>query len=265
MASPVASRPKLLAEHARLAWAEHRADPDDFTPKRTTVLGMTVSFFNWRCLHYLFDEVFLHSCYAFESSTRAPRIIDAGANIGLASLWLSEVFPDAEVIAVEPDPATFSLLETNLHENDRSRVEAVAAALTSRSGTTELMVDPARPGNLHQSLDPARMDGAAVEVPAVALSELIDGPVDLLKLDVEGAEHDVITELVSSGALSQVKALAMEYHHHIDPEVERFGEMLSMLEAAGFSYRVSSSEKTIPTSRTDIANFQDIFVQAVRR
>jgi hypothetical protein len=40
--------------------------------------------------------------------------------------------------------------------------------------------------------------------------------------------------MASSGALSNVQAIAMEYHHHIDPNVDRLSEMLEMLERNGF-------------------------------
>ena len=46
-------------------------------------------------------------------NNRCPLILDCGANIGLSSLWYANLFPDATIMAIEPEPANFLLLESN--------------------------------------------------------------------------------------------------------------------------------------------------------
>lgn len=128
-----------------------------------------------------------------------------------------------------------------------------------------MIVSGQRPGDLRMSTDPKRFAGAPVSVPAIRLSDLVQGPVDLLKLDVEGAEHDVMDEMVSSGALAHVGAIAMEYHHHIDPTVDRLSEMLRLLEDNGFRCRVEAKRSHRPLSLKSVGAFQDIALLAVRR
>ena len=61
-----------------------------------------------------------------------------------------------------------------------------------------------------------RHDGPAAVVPSRRLWEFIRSDIDLLKLDVEGAEDAVMDELADSGKLRYVRRLHLEYHHHID-------------------------------------------------
>jgi FkbM family methyltransferase len=261
----------VATAHLRIARAATRADPLDYSVKRTSFLGLSVSFFHWQQLHYLFDEIFVDRCYAFTTGTPSPRIIDAGANIGMATLWFSRTFPGARITAIEPDPSTFALLERNVSGNRLGQVTPVQAALSDADGKIELLVQPAMPGDLRMSVQADRMAGiaareaSAVKVPAVRLSAFADEPIDFLKLDIEGAEHSVMEEMASSGALGNVRAMSMEYHHHLDPDTDRLGDMLSLLERARFTYRISAPSASSTVSPQGISKFQDIAILAVRR
>ena len=79
-----------------------------------------------------------------------------------------------------------------------------------------------------------------VEVRGGRLSSYIQRPVDLLKIDIEGAEHRVIADLAEAGSLALVRRMIIEYHHHVEPTEDRLGEMLSRLEAAGFGYQIAA-------------------------
>jgi FkbM family methyltransferase len=260
-----AASPEVAGALARIAGAAARSDSGDFAVKRTELLGLDVSFFSWNTLRLLFDEIFLSSCYAFEPRTRPPRILDAGANIGMATLWFSTEFPGARITSIEPDPATYELLQANIERNALEHATAIHAALAADPGSIALMIDPDRPGTLRMSTDALRMPGVPVTVPALRLSDLVDGPVDLLKLDVEGAEHQIMSEMASSGALADVHSIAMEYHHHIDPDVDQMSEMLALLERSGFAYHVTSGGLNGPLDLQSVLAFQDIGIFATRR
>jgi FkbM family methyltransferase len=261
----------VATAHLRIARAASRADPVDYFVKRTSFLGLSVSFFHWQQLHYLFDEIFVDRCYAFTTGSPSPRIIDAGANIGMATLWFSRTFPGARITAIEPDPSTCALLKRNVSENGLDQVTPVQAALSDAEGEIELLVQAAMPGDLRMSVQADRMKGSAareastVRVPAMRLSTFADEPIDFLKLDIEGAELPVMEEMASSGALENVRAMSMEYHHHLDPDTDRLGDMLSLLEKARFTYRISAPSASPAVSPQGIAKFQDIAILAVRR
>lgn len=262
--TPVLSRRKIAATHAHIAFAAAHRDPDDYTEKQVRLFDKTVTFFNWEALHYLYDEIFVESCYAFDTKSARPRIIDAGGNIGMATLWFSMAFPNSRITTIEPDPTTFRVLQKNVSDNGLANVELVQAALGAAPGSIEFIVDETRPGALTQSVDRSRNEGRPIRVPMVRLSDLLDGPIDLLKIDVEGAEFDVMRDMVATGALQHVRAISMEYHHNIGATQEPLSEMLSLLEAQGFAYRVGAPMTGEPLSRGTAGSFQDIAVLAAR-
>jgi len=66
------------------------------------------------------------------SSGRKPVIVDAGANIGAASLWFRKTYPRAAIVAVEPDPKNLRVLRLNVER--RQEIIVVPAAIGSREG-----------------------------------------------------------------------------------------------------------------------------------
>ncbi len=66
-----------------------------------------------------FWQVFLHRCYSVHSTDRS--IIDAGANIGLFSLYAARQAPNARILAIEPCPATFERLSQAMHQQGIER------------------------------------------------------------------------------------------------------------------------------------------------
>lgn len=86
--------------------------------------------------------MFVEQEYAFEPATPTPRIIDAGANIGMATLFFKTMWPEASVDAFEPSPASFRLLERNVTDNRLTNVRLHAAALAGRSGQVSFFTPP---------------------------------------------------------------------------------------------------------------------------
>jgi hypothetical protein len=62
---------------------------------------------------FTFDQVFVYQGYDFDASPSPEIIIDAGANIGLASIYFANKYPEAKIIAVEPEESNFRLLRKN--------------------------------------------------------------------------------------------------------------------------------------------------------
>ncbi len=95
------------------------------------------------------------------------------------------------------------------------------------------------------------------------LSGYIDGDVDLLKLDIEGAEEMVIRELAEHGKLRQVRNIVCEYHHHHhrESDADHLSLILSTLEQAGFGYQLDSYYGRSRAQRI----YQDVLVYAYRK
>ena len=117
--------------------------------------------------------------------TAPAAIVDVGASIGDFALWAGRRFPEATVLAFEPNPRWFALLAENVRANDATNVEARRVAVGTEDRLDEL-------------------------VPA--------DRIDLLKIDCEGLELDVLES--ARALLPRVRRVALEYHRHLVPDAD---------------------------------------------
>ncbi len=134
--------------------------------------------------------------------------VDAGANAGwFTFLAASRVGPTGRVLAVEPDP----VLAEKLRVAVRPHIKVFGCALGRAAGTLTLSIPP--PGNRSPTLAPVA-GWESVAVPVRTLDELLDvervGTVDLLKLDVEGAEAEILAG--AARTLPHVRAVLCEFN-----------------------------------------------------
>lgn len=155
-------------------------------------------------------------------------VIDCGANRGDFSCWLSEN-TRAKVIAYEPDPRLFGLLP------ERERVTYYNLALAASDGQLSLYLgDELCSSIVHREHSNAK----EVKVTAVELSAHLAscevGTIGLLKLDIEGAELDVLPALTTE-FLARVKQITCEFHEFLDPTtLPRVETVIRTLEVHGF-------------------------------
>ena len=202
------------------------------------LLGYQVSYSNHSAAFFLVHEVFVNGAYAFEPPTRRPRIVDCGANIGMSVIFFKSLYPEAEVLAFEPDPRTFARLRENVEVNRLAQTRLVNAAVAGAPGTLPFYSDAAGDGSLVASLDPARGGSVAVAVKVVRLSSFVDRTIDFLKIDVEGAEHAVVDDLIDSGSIVHVREMVIEVHSDPDGSRNR-DDLIARLDGAGFVIAVS--------------------------
>ena len=180
------------------------------------------------------EDIFVRQTMRVILPTDAPRILDCGANIGLASLYFKRLYPAARITAYEADPAIHEILADNLSRNRAEDVETVQAAVWKENGTISFACEGADSGAVAEVTTNTK--AARREVPAVRLRDLIEAePIDLLKLDIEGAERAVLMDC--AGALGNVRAMIMELHD-FDPRQRNLPFVLEMIEREGFSYAV---------------------------
>lgn len=153
-------------------------------------------------------------------------VVDAGAHVGLFSLRAAPYA--SSVIAIEPHPMMAKLLKLNLRTNAIQNVAVLQKALWGLEG--EVILETRAYGVPSVATG---MEAAGDWVETVTLEQLIDlsGPIALLKLDIEGAEFEVISRARSS-ALSNVQAIVAELH--LRGREERVGEISRKLRSAGF-------------------------------
>jgi FkbM family methyltransferase len=227
------------------------------------IAGFDVAGFSVPSLAYLHREIFVELEYWFRAQRRDPFIVDGGSNIGISVLFFKALYAAARVIAFEPARPAHELLERNVEANRLGDVEVHNAALARTNGEVKLYEDPGDPATFRMSTRLGRIDGSPTAVAGRRLSDFVDGDVDLVKLDVEGAEDDVLSDLVDSGAIARVGQLIVEYHHQLDPTRDFLGAFLERLREQGFSYHVSAREQ-IAKRATLEPGFQDVLVHAFR-
>ena len=225
------------------------------------MLGYKVMCFDRATLRFLYREIFARQQYYFDSMDEQPRIFDCGANVGVATLYFKWLYPEARISAFEAEPNTFSLLQKNIQQNHLSHVEIHNCALLDKNGTVPFFLDPRTPGSLLMSTNQARLSGQRIEVQSRKLSDFIHEPVDCLKLDIEGAEQCVLSELIRSGKIQLVRRLVVEYHHRIGNQHSCLADFLKDLEESGFEYQIDASDQFL-SPRQD--RFQDILIRAHR-
>ena len=162
-------------------------------------------------------EIFGDRAYRFDWRGAAPRILDCGAHIGLSVLYFKRRWPRAQITAFEPSPDTFALLERNVGSNGLADVELVNAAITASGDATSFYV-PRDPLFWHWGDAATRAPWydpeyyREITVRAVRLSAYLAGPVDFLKLDIEGLETAVLREADAAGRLAMIRRAVIEYH-----------------------------------------------------
>jgi FkbM family methyltransferase len=219
-------------------------------------------FLNFGILSYLYNEIFINNEYFFTAENDNPYIIDCGSNIGMSIFYFKKLYPHSRILAFEPGEEAFACLMENIKNNNLlNSVQAHKAALSNKEGTVKFFYNPADLGSLVMSTKQERMSKKSQSVEAMLLSKHISEEVDFLKMDIEGAELEVIEELSNSGKLSYVKQMMIEYHHHIIKESDEFSKLLRILENSGFGYQIESrlGRPVKPE------HFQDILVYAYRK
>jgi FkbM family methyltransferase len=212
-------------------------------PYRQRLFGFVVEGSSYALLLRLFKELFLAEPYAFAPTTSAPLIIDAGANIGMAVLYFKKQFPQARILAFEPNPVAFELLARNVAANNLRDVELHQVALAPSAGELPLYFG-AEGASLTASLQPHAGGEHTITVPTRRLADYLDPttPADLLKLDVEGAEAAILADLSQAGLLRGIRRCIVEYHYPIGTaESPQLTKCLQEFEQQGFGYFIKQA------------------------
>jgi len=173
------------------------------------------------------DEIYGDGIYRFVPGSDAPVIVDIGANIGVSVNYFLSACPGAHILAYEADPAIFECLASNVAAGG-GRVELFNQAVWDSATSLRFEQEGADGGRLSEH--------GAVTVQAVDVRTVLAGrKIDLLKIDIEGAEDVVLP--ACAGALDDVERVFLEYHSSPDSP-QRLGEIAGLLNDAGFRLHV---------------------------
>lgn len=176
------------------------------------------------------EEIFRREIYKIVPAGKPVRILDCGANVGVSCLYFYRNFPDARITAFEPDPEIFACLKENLAASGCREIELLQQAVWSADTKLKFYCEGADSGRIEPGVG-----GKSIEVAAVRLRNFLDAPVDFLKLDIEGAETEVMRDIAP--LLGNVRNLFVEYHSFAGQK-QTLGEMMQLLVDAGFRVHV---------------------------
>lgn len=180
---------------------------------------------------FMYEEIFKQQIYRFRAKSKQPNIIDGGANIGLSVLYFKQLYPDSHIIAFEPDNQVFDLLGKNISKFGFSSIELVKKALWTSETTLEFMSEGADAGRVTQ----LEADKPRYQVTTARLRNYLSEPIDFLKLDIEGAESEVIKDC--QDLLFNVENLFVEYHSFVN-EPQTLHVIINILSEAGFRLHI---------------------------
>ena len=199
------------------------------------------------------NEVWLDRVYepdADFSVREGWTVLDVGAHKGSFAVRAALAGPKTKVHAVEPEPENLRYLNANIALNRLENVVVHAAAVSADPGHALLYVGGHR-GSGTNSLLRERVKGdeeISVAVPTISLDDLLEtagGQVDLMKMDVEGAEYAVL-HAVSSKALRRIHRIVLEYHGVPGFDAEAVGDDLQKhLQDNGFDCAAAKDRRLL--------------------
>jgi FkbM family methyltransferase len=149
-------------------------------------------------------------------------IIDAGANIGTATVYLKSVFPEATIVCIEPEADNFAMLQKNIQVNGFDRVTPFKGGLWNKETWLEVKSgfrDKERELSFYVTEvgESERTDNSILGITVEGIKAKWAFPrIDILKIDIEGAERYLFSNLADCRRiLADVKILAIEVHEEV--------------------------------------------------
>ncbi len=163
--------------------------------------------------YYTFDQVFLRDQYNIQFPFELKNIIDAGANIGLASVYFSRKYPLSNIVAIEPSKENYEVLSQNIaaYSNVKAFCKGlwnkdVHLAITNTDGVKNAFMVAETVADNPNSIP-------AICIPTIMNEQSWDR-IDLLKIDIEGSEKEVF-ETNYETWLPKTRAVVIELHDNM--------------------------------------------------
>ena len=178
--------------------------------------GKEFQFYDTPTAKTLVQEIFSDCYKIFEREIDLPAgsvVLDIGACEGMFSIMVAKLFPEIKVIAVEPVPRTFYQMLKNISLNGVTNIETLMEAVGPTMGKTTINVSRDFSGGSSSVITFVEKDMVQVECEMTTLDELFHryclDRVRLMKIDIEGAEYEV---LANTSVLKHIDYVVAEFH-----------------------------------------------------
>ncbi len=220
---------------------KHAAKNKQYVHKFTKDLN--IRFTDPQAFLHSVEELFIDEIYRFKPDNDHPRILDCGAHIGMSGLFFKHHYPGARITAFEPDTENYKIASQNFREWNLSGLEIVQKAVWIHNEQisfqqTHNMSSSIRAGNNHNEEEEKTSNQNLIVVPCVRLRDLLNEPIDFVKLDIEGAEYEVLMDCDET--IRNVKNFFIEYHGKYE-DSHKLSEIFSLLTRNGFVYYIKEA------------------------
>lgn len=209
-----------------------------FTKGQTQLAGNAFYFIDSASFLSSYMEISDREFYRFESKNESPRILDCGANIGLSTIFFKKLHPNSHITCFEADSAIVCTLNQNIKSFGFTDIEVQEVALWDTKGEIRFFPDGADGGRVDEN--PPTIESTKVKTET--LSTYLHSEVDLLKIDIEGAEIAVLKEC--SDHLHNVNHLFVEYHCKKNDEIH-LSRLIAILEENDFRLYIEPGTKIL--------------------
>lgn len=170
-----------------------------------------------------YEQVFVREDYKFDIKKTPKIILDAGANVGLASIYFANKYPHAKIIALEPEADNYEVLKKNIAAYPN--ITGLYGALWFENTRLNL-VDPDLGSwgfmTQEKTSSSENFGDFVQDVQAYTVDKIIQDfgidQIDILKIDIEGAEREVFND--TSAWIDKIDVIIAELHDRLKPGCE---------------------------------------------
>ena len=216
------------------------------------ISGFEINVIDYLSFIWQYKEIFVDEIYKFKTDSNSPIIFDCGANIGVSCLYFKKFYPESRIKAFEAVPEIADVLSSNL--NNINGIEVINKAVWINNDGIEISLEGADAASIYGNKN-------KVKVYSVRLKDLIDNEekIDMLKIDIEGAEIDVMKDCKES--LNNIENIFIEYHSFINQN-QQLDEILKILTEKNFRYFIKQPvDRNVPFINRTNKNYPDMDLQ----
>jgi FkbM family methyltransferase len=206
-----------------------------FVPSEKQFLGNTLYIHDMASYQLGLEELFVGEIYNFTTNNPRPYIIDCGANLGMSIIYFKKLYPQATIIAFEADDYIFSFLEKNMQSYKLKNVDVINKAVWKEECVKDFWVEGGAGGRLESKKNGGKYNA----VTCTRLKPYLQiRKVDFLKMDIEGAEYEVLKDCENE--LYNVENIFIEYHS-FSTQPQNLDKILNIIKNAGFRYHIKEA------------------------
>ncbi len=181
---------------------------------------------------FLIKELFIEETYRLPKNKKIETIIDIGANIGMSIAYFKSVEPSVYVEAYEPDTHSFAILEKNVSENHWQNVTLFNNAADVENRILYGSVSEER-ASVNSKFGLDDISGQQM-VKSKDIVEILEHKVDLIKIDIEGAEWLLFKKIISHQLLLKANNWFVEFHE-VENNKEQYNFIIEQFKINGFN------------------------------